>query len=234
MEVRLQKFLAEAGIASRRRSEMLITSGLVSVNNDIVTKLGTKIDPHKDVIRYKNKIINNNQKLIYLLLNKPVGYISSAKDPRNRKTVLDLINESERVFPVGRLDYNSSGLLIITNDGDLTYTLTHPKHHVPKTYKVKVKGRPEENKINVLRKGTDLGVYKISKCKIKFLVNSKDSTTYEVVLHEGKNRQIRRMFDYIGHSVISLKRICIGEIKLRDLKEGQYRRLTEKEVNYLK
>jgi pseudouridine synthase len=234
MEIRLQKYLADAGIASRRKCEDLILKGLVSVNDQIVIELGTKINPEVDVVKYKNKIVKKEEQIKYLVLNKPVGYITSATDPRQRKTVLDLIKEKERLFPVGRLDYNSSGLLLITNDGDLTYRLTHPKHHISKTYQVKVEGSPKEEQLNRLRKGVDLGIYKTSKCHIKILRKDKKNTVVEVVLYEGKNRQIRRMFEFIGHPVITLERVAIGEIQLKNLKVGDYRKLTQDEINYLK
>lgn len=236
MEIRLQKFLAEAGVASRRKSEEYITQGLVTVNGKVVTELGTKIDENNDIIKYNNQIIKINQSLVYYLLHKPVGYVTTVKDEQNRKTVLDLIKSKERIFPVGRLDLNSSGLLIMTNDGDLTYQLTHPKHNVSKTYKVKIKGKPSENGLNMLRKGLDIGVYKTSKCIIenyKYLPRE-DITLLKVVLFEGKNRQIRRMFEYIGNQVVALKRTAIGDIELGDLKTGQYRELTIKEIEYLK
>ncbi|TCK97981.1 ribosomal large subunit pseudouridine synthase B [Natranaerovirga hydrolytica] len=234
MEVRLQKYLADAGVASRRKSEELITSGWVKVNDKVVKELGTKVNPDKDVIKYKDKVISHKEKLVYYVLNKPVGYISSVTDPRHRKTVVDLIKEKERVFPVGRLDYDSEGLLIITNDGDLTYKLTHPKHHIPKQYIVKVKGHPSEDKISKLRIGVALKEFKTSKCKIRLLKKYNKGSLYEVILFEGKNRQIRKMFDYIGHPVITLKRIAIGEIELEDLKTGEYRKLTREEIKYLK
>nr|WP_207669183.1 pseudouridine synthase [Natranaerovirga pectinivora] len=232
--MRLQKYLADAGIASRRKAEELILAGLIKVNDKVVKELGTKINSEKDVVKYKNKPVGEKEKFIYLLLNKPVGYISSVTDPRKRKTVIDLIKEKERVFPVGRLDYESEGLLIITNDGELTYRLTHPKHHIPKTYMVKVKGFPTDDKLAKLRKGLDLGEYRTSKTDIRIAKKYKNDTVVEVVLYEGKNRQIRKMFDHIGHPVNSLRRIAIGKIEIEDLKVGEYRKLTKEEIKYLK
>lgn len=234
MQIRLQKFLADAGIASRRKSEELITNGCITVNGEIITTLGTKINPNEDIIHYKNKIIKIQTKNVYYLLNKPIGYITSIKDDRDRKTVLDLINVKTRIYPVGRLDYNSSGLLIMTNDGALTYRLTHPKYHISKKYKVKVKGHPKPEIINQLSQGIDLNIYKTSKCHIKKIEQNKNTTTYEIVLYEGKNRQIRRMFEHFNCEVLALKRTAIGSINLANLKTGSYRELTLKEIDYLK
>lgn len=234
MEIRLQKFLAEVGIASRRKSEELILAGKVKVNDQLVTELGIKIDPFKDKVKFNNKIVKYQNKDIYLMLNKPTGYITSVSDEKGRKTVIDLIDIKERIYPIGRLDYNTSGLLILTNDGDLTYRLTHPKHEVNKKYIVTVSGNPKPEQLELLRKGVDLGVYKTSSSKLRIMESKGDKTKLEVIIHEGKNRQIRRMFDHINCPVIDLKRIAIGKLKIQGLQQGKYRHLTKDEINYLK
>lgn len=234
MEVRLQKFLADAGIASRRKAEKLILEGKVSVNGRIVKELGSKIDTNKDVIKYAGKVIKSANKLIYIMLNKPTGYITTVSDEKGRKTVIDLIDIKTRLYPVGRLDYNTSGLLLLTNDGDLTYRLTHPKHEVEKKYMVTVQGMPSEKDLDALRKGTDLREFKTSHSMIKVLESSNDRTKLQVVIHEGKNRQVRKMFEHIGCPVIRLKRVAIGKLKIEGLPHGKYRHLSKDEVNYLK
>ncbi|GMQ61795.1 pseudouridine synthase [Vallitalea maricola] len=234
MEIRLQKYLADAGIASRRKCESYIVEGKVSVNGRVVKELGSKIEPDKDIVKYNSRVVKNNSHLIYIMLNKPTGYITSVSDEKGRKTVMDLIDINTRVYPIGRLDYNTSGLLLLTNDGDLTYKLTHPKHEVEKKYIVTVKGVPSEEKLNELRKGTDLGVYKTSHSKISVLQSSKDKTKLKVVIHEGKNRQVRKMFEHIGCPVIKLQRAAIGKLKIDGLSQGKYRHLSKDELNYLK
>lgn len=234
MEIRLQKYLADAGIASRRKSELLIQEGKVSVNGRIVKELGTKIKPQHDVIKYEGKVIKQKTHHVYMMLNKPTGYITTVSDEKGRKTVLDLIDYPSRLYPIGRLDYNTSGLLLLTNDGDLTYRLTHPKHEVEKKYLVTVKGVPTERQLNELRKGADLGEYKTSHAKIKIIETRDDHTTLQVNIHEGKNRQVRRMFEHIGYTVLKLKRTAIGKLTLSGLRHGKYRQLTKEEVSYLK
>ncbi|MCT4544116.1 MAG: rRNA pseudouridine synthase [Vallitalea sp.] len=234
MEVRLQKYLADAGIASRRKAEKLIQEGKVSVNGNVIKELGSKIDTKKDIVRYEGEIVKKNTDIIYIMLNKPIGYITSVSDEKGRKTVMDLLDVGVRVYPIGRLDLNTSGLLLLTNDGDLTYRLTHPKHEVEKKYIVTVKGTPDKNKLDELRKGVDLVDYKTSYSKIKILNTEKDNTKLQVIIHEGKNRQIRRMFEYIDCPVIKLRRIAIGRLKIEGLTKGTYRYLTKEEVDYLK
>ncbi len=231
--MRLQKYLAKAGIASRRKSETLIIEGRVSVNNKTITELGTQVDIEKDVVAFDHRTIQMKDQPIYIMLNKPTGYITSVSDEKNRKTVMNLIPIKERIYPVGRLDYHTSGLLLLTNDGRLTYRLTHPKHEVNKKYRVRVKGHPSEASLELLRKGTDLGVYKTSKAAIRTIKSGIDTTLLEVVIHEGKNRIIRRLFESIKHPVIKLKRIAIGNIMLGSLESGEYRNLNKQEVEYL-
>ncbi|CAN5375106.1 pseudouridine synthase [soil metagenome] len=233
MQERLQKLIAQAGIASRRASEALITAGEVSVNGEIVTELGTKADPEKDHIKVKGKLINSkleNRSNIYILLNKPKGYLSSAADPEGRKLVVDLVKGHGRLHPVGRLDYNTEGLIILTNDGDFTNYVASSKT-IPKVYEVKVKGLPTTVAINKLRRGVVLeDGYKTAPAEIKDLKPTDKNGWYEVTLHEGHNQQIRKMFDTIAHSVVKLKRIAIGSISDPYLKVGESRTLTPQEV----
>ena len=235
VEVRLQKFLADTGIASRRKAEEYILQGKVKVNGQVVTNLGTKINPDKDVILYNEKKVEIKEKKVYLLLNKPENYVTTVNDQFNRPTVIDLLHSvKERVYPVGRLDYNTSGLLLLTNDGELTYKITHPKHHIDKVYLATVKGVPGEASLNKLRRGVVIDDYKTAPAKVKMIRTSSNSATLQITIHEGRNRQVRKMCEAIGHPVISLKRIAIGEILLGDLPVGKFRSLTQKEIDYLK
>jgi 23S rRNA pseudouridine2605 synthase len=230
---RLQKLIAQAGIASRRAAEVLITTGDVSVNGEIVTELGTKADPEKDHIKVKGKLINariQNRSNVYILLNKPKGYLSSAADPEGRKLVVDLVKGHGRLHPVGRLDYNSEGLIILTNDGEFTNFVASSKT-IPKVYEVKVKGLPTAVAINKLRRGVVLeDGFKTAPAQIKDLPPTEKNGWYEVTLHEGHNQQIRKMFDAIGHSVVKLRRIAIGPIAEKWLPTGASRPLTQDEV----
>ena len=233
--MRLQKFMAKCGIASRRKSEEIILQGKVKVNGNIVKELGVKIDPDKDTIEIEGNILKLEENKVYILLNKPVGYITTMSDEFNRKKVIDLlIDIKERVYPVGRLDYDTSGLLLLTNDGDLAYKLTHPKYEVEKKYIAKVKGIPTEKELSQFRNGLQIEDYVTSKAKIKIIDREKDNSTLEVVIHEGKNRQVRKMCSKIGHQVVELKRVEMGDIKLGDIKEGKWRHLNPREVDYLK
>lgn len=232
--IRLQKYLADAGIASRRASEILIKEGKIKVNHSIITELGTKIDPEIDIIEYNGEKILDKQKKVYYMLNKPVKYITTAKDEKGRNNVVDLLNIKERVFPVGRLDYMTSGLLILTNDGEITYKLTHPKHKIGKKYIVELEKKAKHEDVARLTKGVKLIEYETSPCEISKIENKDNKEIYEVTIYEGKNRQVRKMFEHIGNKVIFLQRIAIGELELKDLKYGEYRTLTEKEIKYLK
>ncbi len=238
MYERLHKYLARAGIASRRKCEELILQGLVRVNHQIVTKLGTKIDSQKDIIEVKGKIVKilNHKKHIYILLYKPKGYLTSLYDPYNRPTILDLLKGvNERIYPVGRLDYNSEGLLLLTNDGEITYALTHPSKKIEKTYIAKVKGVPSLKKLKLLSEGIMLeNNYKISPCEIHLIKIINGNAVLKIKIKEGKKRQIRKMGEYIGHPVLELKRIQMGTIRLRDLKPGEYRYLNKQEIENLK
>jgi 23S rRNA pseudouridine2605 synthase len=253
---RLQKIIAAAGIASRRKAEELITSGLVSVNGQIVSELGSKADLERDHIKVNGKLLGKPERHIYLLLHKPKGYVTTVTDPEGRPTVLDLVRGlGTRVYPVGRLDYLSEGLLLLTNDGELAQKLTHASSHVPKTYLVKISGKPAEEQIEKLRRGIALPAER-SRLKARPDVEAKPmqrrrseavktaparirvirdavNPWYEVKLVEGRNRQIRRMFEEIGHHVEKIRRVHYGPLEL-DVEPGKFRHLSSKEVGQLK
>ena len=231
-KMRLQKFLSMAGIASRRKSEEIIKSGLIKINNKIVYELGAKINPEHDIIFYKDKKITA-ENYIYLMLNKPVGFVTTVHDELNRKTVLDLIDVPQKIFPVGRLDLNTSGLLLLTNDGDLTYKLTHPKHNINKIYLAKLTGELKSNEKKKFCNGLIIENKKTAPAEIKIIKQENNFCLVKIKIHEGRKRQIRKMCEKINHKVISLKRIAIGNLKL-DIKSGTYRFLSQKEINYLK
>ena len=238
MEVRLQKYLADAGVASRRKAEELIAQGKVKVNGKVVTEMGCKIDPKKDEVTYLDKKIDTKEtKMVYIMLNKPVGYVTTAKEQFGRPAVVDLVRGvNERIFPVGRLDYDTSGLLLLTNDGDLTYKLTHPKHDVDKTYIAKLYGIPDEGALQKFRRGVTIDGVKTKPAKIQIIEKDKDGRfcTAEIIIHEGRNRQVRRMLDSVGANVMSLKRISVGSLTLGNLPEGKWRRLSDAEINKLR
>lgn len=235
MEQRLQKFLAEAGIASRRKAEELIKAGSVQVNGIVVKELGTKIDPQKDQVMFKNKKVVLNTKPVYLMVHKPEGFVTTVKDQFDRPTVLDLVKGvSERVFPVGRLDYDTSGLLLLTNDGDLTYRLTHPSHAVPKTYEAKLFGTPTDMDCIQFQRGVMVDGIKTQPAKLTVVEKGEKYAIVHIVITEGRNRQVRKMCEAIKHPVAQLKRIATGDLTLGSLKKGEYRHLTDKEVAYLK
>jgi 23S rRNA pseudouridine2605 synthase len=237
MQERLQKLIAQAGIASRRKAEELIANGEVTVNGEIVTALGTKADPETDHIKVGGKLINTKlerRENVYILLNKPKGYLSSAADPENRKLVVDLVKGFGKLHPVGRLDFNTEGLIILTNDGEFTNFITTSKN-IPKVYEVKTKGLPTEVALNKLRRGTLLpDGFKTAPAEIKVLKPTANNGWYEVTLYEGHNQQIRKMFDSIGHSVVKLKRVRIGHIDDKFLQTGEYRQLSEEEIKLFK
>ncbi len=238
MQERLQKLIAAAGIASRRHAEQLITAGEVTVNGKVVTELGTKADPETDHIKVRGKLINpqlERREKVYVLLNKPKGYLSSVSDPDGRPTVLELLPASlGRLYPVGRLDFNTEGLLLLTNDGDFTNFITSARNQVEKVYEGKVKGVPDEQAIERLRRGVTLeDGTRTAPAKIRKLGETETNTWFEILLHEGKNQQIRRMFDLIGHSVIKLRRSRIGSLRDDELKPKSWRRLTAEEIKVL-
>ena len=232
---RLQKIISAAGITSRRAAEELIREGRVSINGKVVSELGTKADAAKDHIKVDGKLINPKQPPTYIMLNKPAGFVTTMSDPEGRRTVQDLLKGIKvRVYPVGRLDYNTEGLLLMTNDGDFAHLITHPKHEFPKTYLTKVKGVVEESQIDNLEKGIYLDDGKTAPAKIKKIRKEEANSWLEITIHEGRKRQVRRMFDRVGHSVIKLKRIRTGNLSLGDLPEGSYRYLTPVEVQALR
>lgn len=235
-EERLQKYLANSGIASRRKSEELILQGRIKVNGKIVKELGTKINPTKDVIEYNGKTIKKQAEKVYILLNKPIGYVTTVRDQFNRDSVLDLVKIKERLVPVGRLDMYTSGALILTNDGDFVYKVTHPKHEIEKTYTVTIKGIVNKEKVTQLQKGVKIEDYTTKPAKVKILKTDeeKNQSRLEITIHEGKNRQVRKMCEAIGHKVLALHRSKIAGIGVKDIPLGNWRYLSEKEVNMVK
>lgn len=235
MEERLQKYLANCGVASRRKCEEYIKQGKIKVNGKIVTELGTKINPEKDIIEFENKRIKENSKHIYILLNKPIGYVTTADDQFGRDTVLDLVKVRERIVPVGRLDMYTSGALILTNDGDFVYKVTHPKHEIEKTYTVTVKGVVQNSEVEQLRQGVKIEEYTTKPAKVKILKTDteKDISRLEITIHEGKNRQVRKMCEAVGRKVLALHRSKIGNIGVKDIELGKWRYLNSKEVEQL-
>jgi pseudouridine synthase len=239
MQQRLQKLIASAGIASRRHAEELITAGKVSVNGKMVTELGVKADPDHDHIKVNGQLINpllNRQEHIYVLLNKPRGYLTSMSDPEERPLVVDLIPKSlGRLHPVGRLDFNTEGLLLLTNDGELTNIITSARNKIAKLYRVKVKGMPTDKAIERLRRGVLLDDgERTAPAEVRKLRASGANAWFEVKLFEGRNQQIRRMFDATGHSVVKLVRSQIGPVEIGSLRTGEWRYLAPGEVAQLK
>ena len=235
---RLQKIIAAAGIASRRKAEELITGGLVSVNGQVVTELGTKADSGRDHIRVNGKLLHGSERHVYLLMNKPKGYVTTLRDPEGRPTVMDLLHGvGARVYPVGRLDYASEGLLLLTNDGDFANHLMKAASHVPKTYMVKVAGVPAAEGLNKLRAGISISAVRGKRVRTApaeiRAIREAANPWYEVTLMEGKNRHIRRMFEEIGHHVEKIKRVRYGPLEL-DVHPGKFRKLTLQEVERLK
>ncbi len=230
--MRVQKYLADCGVASRRKCEDFIKQGRVKINGEII-ELGIKVSDGDEVC-FDDKVVSPCETKVYYMLNKPEGYITSVTDDRGRQTVIDLVpNKSERVFPVGRLDYQTSGMLLLTNDGEFAYKMTHPKHIIPKTYIAKVKGVVSEDSIKLLKNGVRIENYITSKANIEVVACDSYTTSLQITIHEGKNRQIRKMCTAVGHHVVSLKRIAIGNIGLNDLRLGNLRKLTSDELKYL-
>ena len=238
MEQRLQKLIAAAGIASRRHAEELIAAGRVQVNGKVINELGAKADPEKDHIKVNGKLINpqlRSRENIYVLLNKPKGYLSSVSDPEGRPLVTELLPPSlGKVHPVGRLDFNTEGLLLLTNDGQFTNFITAARNQVEKVYEVKVKGVPSEAAIERLRRGVTLeDGTRTAPAKITKLSETQTNAWYEVMLHQGRNQQVRRMFELIGHSVLKLRRVRIGFLSDENFKPGHWRFLSPREVGRL-
>lgn len=232
MEVRLQKFMAECGVASRRKSEELILDRKVKVNGKVVSELGTKIDTEKDVIEVDGKIVSSEKK-VYILLNKPVGYVTTMSDEKERPTVMELLEGvKEKVVPVGRLDMFTSGLLLFSNDGEFVNKVTHPKHETTKTYIVKTRGVPKESDLEKLRRGVRIETYITSPAKVELLMkdNTNNIARIWIQIHEGRNRQVRKMCEAIGLSVIALKREGVGKLNCEGVERGKWRYLTDQEV----
>lgn len=234
--MRLQKFLADAGIASRRKAEELISAGRVEVNGKTVREMGYLVDPEKDVVKYLNRPVKPVKRKVYLMLNKPAGCVSTCHDESGRKTVMQYVKDvKERLYPVGRLDFTTEGLLLMTNDGALTNALTHPRHNVQKKYLAVIDSEVTEEELEKLAKGVVLDDgYKTAPCILKLLSAAKNRSEVLCIITEGKNRQVRRMFAAIEKNVCYLKRVAIGDIKLGNLRKGTYRMLTDAEVAYLK
>ena len=231
---RLQKVISHAGIASRRGAEQLITEGRVMVNGDIVTQLGTKVDPTRDKVKVDGKLIKSFPGKVYIILNKPAGYVSTLKDPQERPVVVDLLdNVTTRIFPVGRLDYDAEGLLLLTNDGELAHKLQHPRYRVVRTYEVKVKDIPTSRELSSLRNGVQLDDGIALPAKVAFLKKTEKNCWLKMTIYEGRNRQVKRMCEAVGHHVLKLKRVRVGSLGLGSLSKGQYRHLTKDEVEKL-
>lgn len=235
MEERLQKYLAECGIASRRKCEEYIIQGKVQVNGKTITELGVKVNPEKDKITFEGKNVKQEERKVYILLNKPIGYVTTSDEQFGRDKVLDLVKVRERVVPVGRLDMYTSGALILTNDGDFVYRVTHPKHEITKTYTVTVKGIIKNEEVEQLRKGVKIDDYTTRPAKVKILKTDeeKDISRLEITIHEGKNRQVRRMCESVGRRIIALHRSKIGNIGVKDIELGKWRYLKDFEVKTL-
>lgn len=232
--MRINKYLALCGVASRRKVEDFVINGLVKVNNKVVTNLATDIDIKNDIVTVSGERVKLTEEYVYYMLNKPKGYVCSAEDNRGRKTVLDIVKDpNHRIFPVGRLDYDSEGMLILTNDGDLTQRLTHPSNEVEKKYIVKIEGSMVESELAVLRAGVVIDGERFGKCDVVLTNTDGKISRLEVTLKEGKNREIRRMFEAIGKNVIFLKRVSIGMLKLGGLTRGEYRTLKPFEIDML-
>ena len=233
-EMRLNRYIAQAGLASRRKADELILAGKVKVNGAILDTPGYDV-ADGDRVEVNGRAAEPSKKHIYIMLNKPKGYVTTASDDRDRLTVMDLLTDiDERLFPVGRLDYYTSGLLLLTNDGDLAYTLTHPKHQITKTYRARVTGYLSPERVAQLRRGVDIGGFVTSKAEVNVIKQVERSSIVEITIHEGKNRQIRKMFAAVGNKVTELERIAIGNLQMGHLKLGHYRNLSPKEIQYLK
>lgn len=234
MEERLQKILAQAGLCSRRKAEELISRGLVKIDGQVVTQLGTKIDPSCHRIECNGKLLPSAEKKIYLLLNKPTGYVTTLHDPQGRPVVSDLIRDiGERLFPVGRLDQDTEGALILTNDGDFAQRILHPSYEIKRTYLATVEGHPSKTNLAALRTGVIIDGRKTWPAELHTSRHNATSTTIRITIHEGRKRQVRRMFETIGHPVISLCRIAYGALELGTLPRGRYRILSREDLKLL-
>ena len=232
---RVQKFLARAGVASRRRAEELIREGRVRVNGEVVSSLSLKVDPDSDTVTFDGARVTAPDSLHYVLLNKPAGVVTTLDDPQGRPSVAQYVSaDGPRLFPVGRLDQNTTGLLVLTNDGELAHALMHPRYHVPKTYQAVVAGVPDQDDLRRLRIGIDLDDGRTAPADVRCLEGEDDSCTLLLTLHEGRKRQVRRMLSAVGHPVLSLARVGYGPLTLEGLVEGETRELTEPEIEALR
>lgn len=232
--MRINKYIANAGIASRRKADELIKAGKVKVNGKVMSQPGYDV-ADRDEVLVEGRSVQSAENKVYYAMNKPLGVITSVNDDRGRMTVVDIMSDvEERVFPVGRLDYNTSGLLLLTNDGNFANRIMHPGRRVDKTYRVRVAGNISKMKISVLRAGVRLGKFKTAPARVDVITWNRHSMILEVTIHEGKNRQIRRMFEAVGYPVQELERISIGNMKLGHLKPGQYRKLSRRELEYFR
>lgn len=231
--MRLNKFLSNSGVASRRKCDELISQGKVFVNGKVVSELGLQINEKKDKVMVEGKQIKLPSSFVYIKLNKPKGYACTAHDEKGRKTIYELIDTDERLFSIGRLDYDTEGLILLTNDGDFANKVAHPKYAIEKEYRVTIEGQIKESELAVLRKGVVVDGERMPSAKVEFLSADDKFTKLSVVIDEGQNRQIRRMFEAIGKSIRLLKRVRIGQVRLGGLKRGDYRDLTEDELNSL-
>lgn len=233
--IRINKYIAQSGLCSRRKAEELIRNGQVDINGKKVIDLATTVDEKKDIVMVDGQKITPAEEKVYYMFNKPKGVVTSLSDDRDRKSVIDFIgNTDRRIYPVGRLDYDSEGLLLLTNDGDMTYKLTHPKFEIPKTYIVKVEGEIKESELAVLRAGVVVDGERYGKCKAKLVKYEQGMSKIEMTIYEGKNREIRKMFDAIGKEAQFLKRTNFAGLRLGGLKRGEIRPLKDYEVEYLK
>ncbi len=235
MKVRLNKFLSEAGVASRREADRLILDGHVSVNRKIIDTLGVKVDENQDLIQVDGKTVKKESRFLYVLLNKPAGYLVTLKDPFRRPTIRDLLPPSlGRVFPVGRLDFESEGALLLTNDGELAYRLTHPRFEVPKTYVARVRGEPDDKALRRLERGVRLEGRITAPAKVVILTSRPKSSWLRIEIHEGRKREVREMCRVVGHPVLELRRVQFAGLGLKSLRTGQWRHLDKKEIRRLK
>lgn len=230
--MRIQKYMAQCGVASRRKSEELINQGLVKVNGVVITTPGFPIDPEKDSIVVNGRTLSKASKM-YIMINKPKGVLSTSEDTHGRQRVLDLVPVNERIYTVGRLDMETEGLLLLTNDGELTFRLTHPKHEFSKTYVGLVRGCPTESSLQDFRHGMEVENYHTAPAAVKVLKHFEEATLLEMIIHEGKKRQIRKMCGVMGHPIQDLKRVAVGKLTLGNLKPGEWRYLSDDEIEYL-
>lgn len=232
--MRLNKYLADCGVDSRRNCDEIIAQGRVKVNGKTITRLGVDVDPENDSVSLDGRRLRQKRRDVYVMLHKPKGVVCTAKDDKGRKTVLDLVDLKARLFPVGRLDYDTEGLLLLTTDGQLAQTLTHPSHHIPKTYVARIFGELSEEEEKSLEKGVLLDGALTQPASVKVVEKDDRTSRIEITIFEGRNRQVRRMLESVGKDVEFLKRVSVGELRLGGLSRGKYRFLTEKEINYLK